>query len=362
MTTGFRPGTRWHESAQSESFDADRFDSHFRKEITPHFDALEQRRIKLKNQYTWRLAIAAAGTVCLLLITIIMRMLMRGPDGGHMIDMEVLIIVPLLAGVGLVIWAQGPRKGYVRSYKETLLPAIAKFFGHFAYDAAGGIRMNHLKESTLIPSHDTYHHEDMFTGSYRDVDVEFCEARLTERRGSGKNRRTVTVFAGVFVLMTMNKNFKGMTVVRRDSGKLGNWFRDQFTSLTSRREPVKLEDPTFEKQFEVYSDDQVEARYLLTPAFMTRLMQLSEALGTDDLEAAFFGKQLMIKLPTPKARSGTTLSLGNFNMQLGGGGLFEPGSIFTSAHKISDLNRIVEEFKSILSIVDILKLHESTRL
>ena len=34
---------------------------------------------------------------------------------------------------------------------------------------------------------------------------------------------------------------------------------------------IRLEDPEFQKQFEVYCDDQITARYVLTPAFMQRL-------------------------------------------------------------------------------------------
>ena len=37
-----------------------------------------------------------------------------------------------------------------------------------------------------------------------------------------------------------------------------------------------FEDPEFQKQFEVYCDDQITARYVLTPAFMQRLKKLNE--------------------------------------------------------------------------------------
>jgi hypothetical protein len=35
---------------------------------------------------------------------------------------------------------------------------------------------------------------------------------------------------------------------------------------------VRLEDPVFEKEFCVYGDDQIEARYILTPALMERIV------------------------------------------------------------------------------------------
>ena len=39
---------------------------------------------------------------------------------------------------------------------------------------------------------------------------------------------------------------------------------------------MKLEDPEFEKKFVVYASDQIEARYILTPALMERLREFAE--------------------------------------------------------------------------------------
>ncbi|MFP3944036.1 MAG: DUF3137 domain-containing protein, partial [Alphaproteobacteria bacterium] len=295
-----RDAARAHEGSFPH---ADGFEAHFREHIAPHFAGLEKKRLVLKNQYQWRLAVAVAGTLCAALIAAIVYLLIGGD--GRTNDWQAMIFLPVAAGLGLAAWTRGPRRRFARRYKETLLPAVAGYFGNFLYESRGGIRMSRLKESTIIPSHDRYHHEDLFNGTYRDVGVEFCEARLTERRGNGRKRHTVTVFAGVFVLLTMNKDFSGKTVVRRDKGTLGNWFEGTFSEF----EPVKLEDPEFERQFAVYSDDQVEARYLLTPAFMTRLTDLGRALGTDKIEAAFFGNRLMIKLPLRGAAGGGSSSL-----------------------------------------------------
>ena len=42
---------------------------------------------------------------------------------------------------------------------------------------------------------------------------------------------------------------------------------------TSRGAIVKLEDPEFEREFVVYSSDQVEARYILSSALMQRIVE-----------------------------------------------------------------------------------------
>ena len=68
-----------------------------------------------------------------------------------------------------------------------------------------------------------------------------------------------------------NKNFNGHTVVLPDTAeKILGKFGQSLQSMSSRGELVKLEDPEFEKEFCVYGDDQVEARYILSPALMKR--------------------------------------------------------------------------------------------
>ncbi len=67
---------------------------------------------------------------------------------------------------------------------------------------------------------------------------------------------------------TTDKKFVGETLVACDEKVIPALFR--------LKEKVILEDPTFNKKFIVLSSDQVEARYLLTSAFMERLLKFQE--------------------------------------------------------------------------------------
>ena len=85
-----------------------------------------------------------------------------------------------------------------------------------------------------------------------------------------------------------------MTAVIADQGALGN-FWDRTTGV--KRERVALEDPVFEKIYEVYGTDQVAARALLHPAFMERMLALG---GLPDFERPFVlcsGRLLQIAMP-----------------------------------------------------------------
>lgn len=58
---------------------------------------------------------------------------------------------------------------------------------------------------------------------------------------------------------------------------------------------VKLEDPEFERAFVVYSDSQIETRYILTPALMQRLLDFRRR-SKGELQVSFVGSNVNIGL------------------------------------------------------------------
>jgi hypothetical protein len=119
------------------------------------------------------------------------------------------------------------------------------------------------------------------------------DAHLKKRVRTGKRTSYRTVFRGLLVVCDFDKRFQGTTVVTKDRTLLGN----VFAGLLREGKRVELESPDFEKVYEVYSDDQVEARYILTPGFMERLLELREVLGKTPT-LGFLDKRLYLVLPT----------------------------------------------------------------
>jgi hypothetical protein len=90
------------------------------------------------------------------------------------------------------------------------------------------------------------------------------------------------------------RHLAGTTAVIADNGLLGN-LRDRFGA--EGREHVRVEDPAFEKAYEVYGTDQVAARALLTPAFMERFLALGQRAGFLQPLALAQDNRLTIALP-----------------------------------------------------------------
>ena len=104
----------------------------------------------------------------------------------------------------------------------------------------------------------------------------------------------------------------------------------------------KLEDIYFNKQFNVYSDDEVETRYLLTTAFMERLSNLKKSLNLKNLKCAFIDNQFVFALSKYK-------------------NMFEFGSLFKPLNQFENIS-FFDELFSILDLIEYFILNEKTGL
>lgn len=179
----------------------------------------------------------------------------------------------------------------------------------------------------LLPGHSRANFEDWFSGEYEGANFDLYEAHLETKSTDSKGRTSYsTVFRGQVIRLTFPRKFLGRTIVRRDAG----WFNAFGGGQGLER--VRLVDPTFEKTFEVYGSDQVEARYLVHPVLMERLLDLETSLHGQKLRCAFEYGDLLIAVE--------------------GGNLFEPGDMFKPLADPARARRIVEEIGKVLRVMD----------
>lgn len=134
--------------------------------------------------------------------------------------------------------------------------------------------------------------EDEITGSHAGIDFVMVEANLEERRTVKGESRYYNVFSGILAIYTFPKRFQGTTKVMNSS------------EIFESSDRVKLEDSVFESKFDVFSTDQVEARYILTPGFMENVLALQQQLekAGESLEIAFHEAHMLIALSLPRNR------------------------------------------------------------
>lgn len=148
---------------------------------------------------------------------------------------------------------------------------------------------------------DQYEGEDHFRGKIGRTEIEFSEitAKYLSSSGPGSKQKDdyVTYFKGLFIIADFNKNFRTHTIVLPDRAeKLFGKFGQTLQSLSGGRgHLVMLEDPRFGKEFCVYSEDQVEARYILTPSLMERILEF-KTKWNKDVHMSFLDSKVCIAI------------------------------------------------------------------
>lgn len=107
-------------------------------------------------------------------------------------------------------------------------------------------------------------------------------------------------FTGMFAIMDFNKKFNGTTVVLPDyfERKIGYFAKTLQSMNLNRNQLVNMEDTEFENEFVVYSTDQMEARYILSPSLMRRITAFKKKIGNPVL-MSFKNSKLYMAVQIP---------------------------------------------------------------
>ena len=169
-------------------------------------------------------------------------------------------------------------KEYKSDFKEKIIaPLIHELDENLDYFPNLHVQEGYFTRSRLFTSRpDRVSGNDYIRGKIDGVDIEFSDLHAEKKHKDSKSRTTwTTIFQGLFIVSEFNKHFKSQTVVLPDRAQrtfgdfIGNWLQ---ANNFSRNELVKMDNPAFEKEFVVYSNDQVEARYILTHTMMQKLL------------------------------------------------------------------------------------------
>jgi len=259
----------------------------------------------------------------------------------------IIIYIPffqaaLMANRGRVTSELGDYKAF---YKEVFVrAAIWGTDPNFNYDPFAGISRKEFRKIGIY-SPDEFRAEDQISGIYKGVKFNLSEAiripngaTLELSDSAALNLLSAIVFAwstmkdmqafsGSVLVCEFYKKFSGQTIVAS---------RTLNTRFLGEKE--QMDDLFFSKEFRVFADDRVEARYLLTPAFMQRLRELKEKFaGKIGLSAAFMDDKLYLFLNGAKNKFETTL--------------------FSPPPSLGDAGGIKKEISELLSIIDELNLN-----
>ncbi len=245
-----------------------------------------------------------------------------------------------LAGFGI---AELIKRPVINSIKGGINGAIARALDmEFTHVVTPGAEFETIRSFDMLPSHDRASFEDSWRGKVADRSFLLYEAELEDRRTSGKSDRWETVFRGSIIDVEFTRRFLGITLIERAGrrkrlfGLLGDADTVKLGGIELAR--IAMVDPRFEEEFAVWSNDQVEARYLVHPEYIERLIAVEQAFAGEKIRALFSGGSLLIVLES--------------------GNLFESGSLDASDDRRL-LERSINQFGTLADLA--VKLNERPR-
>jgi len=246
-------------------------------------------------------------------------------------SMLVLIFVGGIIAIGV---GQSSIKKFKDNFKDNVIKALIKAIDpQLNYNKESYVKREKYDESRIFLTQiDKYHGNDHVWGMVDKTLIEFSEL-LTgyETHSSKGGTQFHAVFDGLFMVTDFNKNFKCSVFVLPDfTEKLFGGLAKVFQKMNADRDQlIYMEDPEFEKLFKVYTNDPIEARYILSIDLLKRIVEVKNKLNKI-ISLSFVNSKMFLAISSDKDI---------FNPKMG--------------RSVFDSNMVHEFYNNILSCVQI---------
>ncbi|MBP5216014.1 MAG: DUF3137 domain-containing protein [Alphaproteobacteria bacterium] len=356
-----------------------KFGQFYQKNLRDIYQQLEPKRFK----YIRRFFITAV--IGLFLIGSLLLLCSSGYISPKVYESEGFIKLAMIALCCFGVALYTPFHQYRTETKSRVMRKILSFWGDFKYfHEQNIIGTSLIKDSELFTYFNREEIDDAFRGTYKNASLEVSEHNL---RIHG-NKGDTNIFKGIFILLDFNKKFAGKTLVLSRARLwqlllnnpilffvlVGVSIALMITShyiligLTDWRvlffiflpplvvgfiiyaiwkkikkpratQKVILEGIPFLKRWKVFTDNQIEARYILTPVLMEKITELKKLFHGHCIDCSFFDNKLLIAVHTRK-------------------NLFETTSLFVPALSYHKVRQVINQLHSIFSVIELLDLPE----
>ncbi len=309
----------------------DRISALYEQKLRTQLSSLESTRLDVVKQL-W-IALAVGGITAAIAI----------PTALHFNALPLGIIATFIVATFMLVRFSKQKQQYCVSYKQKVITALlANINESFDYQPLGSISEQDYKACQLFPQrYDSFRGEDFVQGTIGKTTLRFSEleTQVKKQRVNQKENREEweTIFRGILFIADANKHFNSQTLILPAKNAVISAIGDAVSHLFNRENKrVDLENPHFEQHFSVYSSDQIEARYLLTPAMMERLVDFVTK-AKNRISLSFIDNNIYIAMSSHK----------NY---------FEP-ALFTSSDSLESIQAIAQDLQFVIDIVSDLDLN-----
>ncbi|MBQ8635210.1 DUF3137 domain-containing protein [bacterium] len=296
-------------------------DNYFRY-IKPKLEDFEQKRKKTFTTCIFVIVVFLILAIALIICSFVWQY--KEYKQLYEIGTVLCLIIPMAT-----YWIQD--KNFENTLKRSFMPTICSCFENLNWDNKYHGNSDYYTDIQLVEHHDSSSFDDYFSGTYNDVPFEIIETKLskrvTESSSRGVRTRYKTIFEGVILKINSVKNFTGHTVIKPD-----NLFKMENGGL--RR--TELEDVFFEKFYDVYTNDEVEARYIITTGFMERLNKIRDVYRASSVRCAFISNTIYVALDSKR----DMFKLGSLHRQI-----TNPITFILIFGEILSIYKLIDHFK-----------------
>lgn len=203
----------------------------------------------------------------------------------------VLGVVMIVISIVMINVRKKTFKYYRDNYREKIIGYLLNDYIYY-FDNHGWVDSYEFDYSQFAKNCTTCYAGDMLDinipnddNSKSKIDLRLVDIRGCEIwKDNEGNIQSNCVYEGVFGYVEFSRKFKCILTINSKYKKRGVKF-----------EKVLLEDIDFNEKFDVESNNQVEARYILTPNMMEKLLKLQEKIN--DIKIVLVNRNLYIGFP-----------------------------------------------------------------
>lgn len=191
------------------------------------------------------------------------------------------------------------RRKFVNHFKSKVLTSIFnQTFGKCEFHFNDGFSKDDVFATELTNYGNTYHSDDLIKGEYRGIPFERADVAIRQVQSTGKSVMVIPIFVGQWMIFSLPyKKFDSTTkVVENEFFKASNPTGNFFNKI--KVEKMETESIPFNDKFSIFTNNEQDAFYLLTPVMMEKLLELEKKY--DKVRIGFINGQVHVLLATNK--------------------------------------------------------------
>lgn len=232
-----------------------KFNEIYAKIYKENYEELEKLRKKERNRQIIQ--------ICMITIAIILvACIFLRPKLIILFGLLLMIIVLIVITLGKPTW-------YKKEYKQKVIRNLVKTYDeNLEYKPYSGISQIEYR-SGEFERYDRYYSEDTIEGIINDMVIKMAEVHTEEEYVDDEGHRSyTTVFHGMFGIVKLSQFIAGTIKIHSDKGLFGKIFKG--------KNKVEMDSSEFEKYFDIYADNKIQAMQILTSDVMTEMIRFYE--------------------------------------------------------------------------------------